>query len=671
MFKKLVISSLAVILVLIAGSVWATDYYVATTGSDVTGDGSAGNPWQTIQHAINNVGSGDVIHVAAGTYNETLNIVSKNNLTIQGADKATTIVKSSTLLDWNVGSYGSTRKTVVRVVTSTNIDISGFTFDFDLIKGNNISGVLYWDATGELSNNNFKNMSLPDASAYYEITSYVRAPSYTASARAQVTFSNNTFSETGRLGIVSHDYVNLIVSGNTFYKTVDDFGYAMEIGSASIATISGNTIYGYDTPAASDGSSSAGIYVENCYTGSLSGLTKTVSITDNEIYDCQYALHIGNEFNGYAGDVDIVVNASNNNIHNNDEGGIVIADEDKAAGSSVTANFQSNTVANNGDYGYFIYTYGDGDITVNATQDDITGHNVGVHLEDAATGTSSSSYDINFNQCNIQNNTTYGVENLYSGTMIDAKNNWWGNASGPYDNKTLPGTPNYNNPSGTGNAVTSYVDYQPWSDVLIPVELTSFTARAADGVVVLEWVTQSETENFGYHVYRNMSAEGDYTRITNQIIRGAGSSAEAHTYSYTDRDVQSGKTYYYKLCDVDYNGNQSFHGPISVSVDASLISKSIEGIPTEYSLGQNYPNPFNPETTINFSLKESGYVSLKVYNIVGQVVRTLVSGEKAAGVYSLMWNGTDDAGVRLMSGVYYYTLQVNGFSDTKKLVLMK
>lgn len=160
--------------------------------------------YSTIQSAINAANDGDVIMVAAGTYDGTLNIVSKNNISIQGANKATTIVKSSSLLDWELG-YGSSRKTVVRVVSSTNIDISGFTFDFDLIKGNNVSGVLYWDATGDLSNNNFQNMSVSDASGYYnELTCYVRAPSYSDGARAQVAFSSNTFSETGRLGIVSH-----------------------------------------------------------------------------------------------------------------------------------------------------------------------------------------------------------------------------------------------------------------------------------------------------------------------------------------------------------------------------------------------------------------------------------------------------------------------------------
>ncbi|MDZ7376842.1 MAG: T9SS type A sorting domain-containing protein, partial [candidate division KSB1 bacterium] len=114
--------------------------------------------------------------------------------------------------------------------------------------------------------------------------------------------------------------------------------------------------------------------------------------------------------------------------------------------------------------------------------------------------------------------------------------------------------------------------------------------------------------------------------------------------------------------DVDYSGNMRFHGPISVTVDAK---------PSGYSLSQNYPNPFNPETAINFSLKEAGKVTLKIYNLQGQLVRTLVDEEKLAGSYSVMWNGTADNGAKLASGIYYYTLKVNGFEASKKLALIK
>jgi len=207
------------------------------------------------------------------------------------------------------------------------------------------------------------------------------------------------------------------------------------------------------------------------------------------------------------------------------------------------------------------------------------------------------------------------------------------------------------------------VDYYTADDILIPVELTTFAARSHKGKVTLNWTTQSETENFGFHIYRNSVENGDYKKINQQIIQGIGNSNKANTYTYTDQDVKAGNIYYYKLADVDFNGNTTFHGPISVTVEALT--------PAKYALEQSYPNPFNPETAINFSIKEAGKVSLKIYNLQGQVIQSLVDEEKLAGSYSIIWNGTNDQGVRVSSGTYLYTLKVNGFEDTKKLTFMK
>ena len=201
-----------------------------------------------------------------------------------------------------------------------------------------------------------------------------------------------------------------------------------------------------------------------------------------------------------------------------------------------------------------------------------------------------------------------------------------------------------------------------WSDAPIPVELTSFTAKAVDNQVKLAWTTQSETENLGFHVHRSLFENASYIRITSEIIAGSGNSSQSHTYSYTDQNIEPGKIYYYKLADLDFNGNINFHGPISVAVDHSQ--------PREYSLAQNTPNPFNPQTQIQFALKESGRVTLKIYNLSGQLVRTLLDAEKSTGSYSVIWDGTDEHGIKVTSGTYLYRLQVNGFRQTKKLVFI-
>ena len=88
--------------------------------------------------------------------------------------------------------------------------------------------------------------------------------------------------------------------------------------------------------------------------------------------------------------------------------------------------------------------------------------------------------------------------------------------------------------------------------------------------------------------------------------------------------------------------------------------------PTSYDLGQNYPNPFNPTTTIRFSIPEAGLVTLKVFNLLGQEVTTLFSGEKTSGVYEATFDASTVA-----SGIYFYTLEAKNFSITKKMVLLK
>jgi hypothetical protein len=92
---------------------------------------------------------------------------------------------------------------------------------------------------------------------------------------------------------------------------------------------------------------------------------------------------------------------------------------------------------------------------------------------------------------------------------------------------------------------------------------------------------------------------------------------------------------------------------------------------TSYQLAQNYPNPFNPSTTIQFSVPEAGVVQLSVYNITGQEVRTLVSGQMNAGRHMINWDGKDNTGQVMPSGVYLYKLRVNGFAQTRKMTFMK
>jgi len=115
----------------------------------------------------------------------------------------------------------------------------------------------------------------------------------------------------------------------------------------------------------------------------------------------------------------------------------------------------------------------------------------------------------------------------------------------------------------------------------------------------------------------------------------------------------------------------------SINGDPNSIESSNETkIPNEYSLSQNYPNPFNPSTSIKFSVPVNANVTLTIYNLLGQVVTTLVNEEVSAGHYSTVWNGADDNGYQVSSGVYLYEMKANGnngkaYSQIKKMVFLK
>ena len=128
-------------------------------------------------------------------------------------------------------------------------------------------------------------------------------------------------------------------------------------------------------------------------------------------------------------------------------------------------------------------------------------------------------------------------------------------------------------------------------------------------------------------------------------------------YSWIDRSVVPGKVYYYQLSETDMSGNVTVYNSLA---HAELINAS-GSVPTQFALRQNYPNPFNPSTTFEFDVADPGFASLKIYNLLGREVATVVEGNLAAQSYRITWSGSE-----LSTGVYFYTLKTDNFSDTKK-----
>ncbi|HQC31418.1 MAG TPA: T9SS type A sorting domain-containing protein [Candidatus Cloacimonas sp.] len=118
--------------------------------------------------------------------------------------------------------------------------------------------------------------------------------------------------------------------------------------------------------------------------------------------------------------------------------------------------------------------------------------------------------------------------------------------------------------------------------------------------------------------------------------------------------------------------NDPLHPIVTIPVNLSpLANDDNVNIPYVTALQKNYPNPFNPETTIHYSLREAGPVKIEVYNIKGQLVRYLVNELKNAGNYTVIWNGKDEQGKNVSSGIYFYRMQTKNYSATQKMMLMK
>lgn len=190
-----------------------------------------------------------------------------------------------------------------------------------------------------------------------------------------------------------------------------------------------------------------------------------------------------------------------------------------------------------------------------------------------------------------------------------------------------------------------------WISV-IPVELTSFSADVNIRNVNITWTTASEINNSGFSLERK-SANSEWQSIV--FISGNGTTTQAQQYSYIDKNLTDGK-YNYRLKQIDFDGSFEYSKTVEVLISA----------PSKFELAQNYPNPFNPSTSITFTLPQSGNVKLSVYNLLGQEVQNLVSGFIEAGSHTINFNAKN-----LNSGIYLYKLEANGFTQTRKMTLIK
>jgi hypothetical protein len=210
---------------------------------------------------------------------------------------------------------------------------------------------------------------------------------------------------------------------------------------------------------------------------------------------------------------------------------------------------------------------------------------------------------------------------------------------------------------------------------VLPVELSLFQAFLIGNSVHLNWRTETEVNNYGFEIQRrdisSISPNFDYEKIG--FIKGYDNSNSPKQYSFIDNEIQSPRNYSYRLKQIDNDGKYEYSKEIQI--DAIT--------PEGFTLQQNYPNPFNPTTKIRYSIptfpqsspsqggeaEQEWFTVLKVFDVLGNEVATLINEEQKPGTYEVEFNAGQANS--LSSGVYYYQLRTGIFVETKKMIFKK
>jgi hypothetical protein len=218
------------------------------------------------------------------------------------------------------------------------------------------------------------------------------------------------------------------------------------------------------------------------------------------------------------------------------------------------------------------------------------------------------------------------------------------------------------NGSKVGPGCAAYVDtVMHWFGAHaapLAVTMSSLSAAMAPDGITIAWRTESEAGTYQWLIERGANEGGPFTQIA--VVPAANTSDQPREYSYKD-PVSPGAVYYYRIIEVDVNGQQTMFGPVHAQAQSIAA----------YALSEGRPNPFNTEMKIRYQLPVASNVTLTVYNITGQRVRTLQNGAQPAAYYTATWNGKDDNGNSLSNGIYFYKLKASAVSGPVSFEALK
>ena len=203
----------------------------------------------------------------------------------------------------------------------------------------------------------------------------------------------------------------------------------------------------------------------------------------------------------------------------------------------------------------------------------------------------------------------------------------------------------------------------------LPVEMVYFFGSAIESSVELRWGTATEVNNYGYDVQR---ADTSYNWIAIDFVQGYGNSYSPKDYIYYDTTITKNGLYFYRLKQIDFDGNfELTHDTVKVAVDyitsvSSEFNLNYHHQPETITLYQNFPNPFNPTTTIAFSVIKNEHIKLKIYTLTGENVAILWNQKTVSGTHYVVFKAN-----KLSSGIYLYQLTGGDKIITKKYAITK
>jgi hypothetical protein len=220
----------------------------------------------------------------------------------------------------------------------------------------------------------------------------------------------------------------------------------------------------------------------------------------------------------------------------------------------------------------------------------------------------------------------------------------------------------YGGSTYSGFSSTYHFTVNPGSSPVTPLPGSPNNVDIAVNSPVLSWILPAQSEaqltyTVEYSTTPDFSNPIVVDNVENPFVQISGLEANQHYYWRVKSAAGDNESYYSPV------GDFTTYGVTAVGDEVSL--------PETYQLSQNYPNPFNPTTIIKFQLPKESFVSLKVYDITGKEIKTLLNGNISAGYHSVSWNATDNDGRKVSSGIYFYRITTPEFSSVKKMMLLK